>query len=252
MNKLLSCLLILLALTSCRGIKYQVTGNSSLQSFDGKKLYLKVIQDDEFVSIDSCEVVHGVFSFSGTVDSVQMAMLFMDDTQILPLVLESGNVSVDINEAVQKISGTPLNEKLYVYIDKRTQIENEAAELPHRYSQMIMDGYDEADIQILLSKQQQILVGRMDSLDTHFVKENFDNVLGPGVFMSIVSNNPYPVLTPQLEDILSSAPASFKENATIKKFLDEAEEFTKQMQYVPGQATEQARQEQKTADEKKK
>ncbi|MBR6286692.1 MAG: DUF4369 domain-containing protein [Bacteroidaceae bacterium] len=243
MNKLLSGLLLMFAvlLASCGGVKYNVSGTSSLPELDGKKLYLRVVDannDNELVSIDSCEVVHGQFSFSGTVDSVKMAMLYMDDTSIMPLVLEGGNVKIVLNDREQSVGGTPLNDKFYVYIDKRRQIENDALELPRRQNQMILDGVDETEMNMILSSEQARLEKQVDSLDTHFVKENFDNVLSVGVFMSIVSQFKYPVLTPQLEDILSSAPESFKENKLIKKYVEEAEEFKKQIQYIPGSSSD--------------
>ena len=89
MNKLLSGLLLMFAvlLASCGGVKYNVSGTSSLPELDGKKLYLRVVDannDNELVSIDSCEVVHGQFSFSGTVDSVKPSCAALHANCIAP------------------------------------------------------------------------------------------------------------------------------------------------------------------------
>lgn len=248
MNKIKSCLLVLLAvaLASCGGVKYNVSGTSTLPELDGKKLYLRVVDaNNELVSIDSSEVVHGQFSFKGSVDTIKMAMLYMDETSIMPLVLEGGAIKIVLNDHEQSVGGSPLNDKFYVYIDKRRQIENDAMELPRRQNQMILDGIDEIEINMVLSADQARLEAQMDSLDTHFIKENFDNVLGVGVFMSIAAQYQYPVLTPQFEDILSSAPVSFKQNAVISKYISDAEEFKKQIQYVPGSSTDDVKSEKK-------
>ena len=53
-------------------------------------LYLKSLRDGEWVKLDSAEVVHGLFSMKGKMDSVQMVTLYMDEESIMPIVLESG------------------------------------------------------------------------------------------------------------------------------------------------------------------
>jgi len=60
---------------------------------------------------------------------------------------------------------------------------------------------------------------------TNFIVENFDNVLGPGVFMMMTSGYPYPVLTPQIEDIMSKATKKFKDDAYVKQYYQTANEI---------------------------
>ena len=68
MNKVLYSLISLLALTSCANT-YNIQGTSNVSTLDGRMLYLKVLKDNDFKSVDSCDVVHGQFAFSGTLDS---------------------------------------------------------------------------------------------------------------------------------------------------------------------------------------
>ena len=60
---------------------------------------------------------------------------------------------------------------------------------------------------------------------TNFIVENFDNVLGPGVFMMMTGSYPYPVLTPQIEDIMSKATKKFKEDPYVKAYYQTANEI---------------------------
>ncbi len=69
--------------------------------------------------LDSAEVVHGLFSMKGKVDSVQMVTLYMDDESIMPIVLESGKIKVTISNTDLKAAGTSLNAALYDFIDKK-------------------------------------------------------------------------------------------------------------------------------------
>jgi len=63
-----------------------------------------------------------------------------------------------------------------------------------------------------------------DKLITSFVCENFDNVLGPGVFFMVTIGYDYPELTPWIEDIMSKATDKFKNDAYVKDYYAKAQE----------------------------
>ena len=210
-------------LSSCAS-SYNVRGTSSVSALDGSKLYLKTLKNNELKNIDSCEVVHGEFQFAGLLDTVRMASLFMDDESIMPLVLEEGEIVIRIENALQRVGGTPLNDSLYVFIDKHNQLTNRMSELGHRQSQMLLDGVDEEQINRELNIEANQIAAEEDQLVTKFICDNFDNVLGPGIFMMITSQYRYPILTPQIEDIMSKATQKFKSNAYVREYYQTAQE----------------------------
>ena len=224
MSRILYVFIAILALTSCAE-SYNIQGSSSISSLDGSKLYLKAFKNKEFKNIDSCDVVHGKFRFTGLLDTVRMASLFMDDESIMPIVVEKGEIEIKIDNASQKVSGTPLNDKLYDFITLHTQLNNEMNELSHKQSQMLLDGIEEEIIDRQLSMEAAVIAQKEDSLVTNFIVDNFDNVLGPGVFMIMTSSYPYPVLTPQIEDIMSKATRNFKEDPYVKEYYQTANEI---------------------------
>ena len=223
MNKVIYALVIACSLASCAE-SYSVEGASSVSALDGNKLYLKTIKDNELKNIDSCEVIHGKFRFSGQLDTIRLANLFMDDESIMPVVLEKGEINIKIDKAAQTVGGTPLNDKLYEFIDFHSRLDNQMAELSHKQSQMLLEGIDEALIDHQLSMEAADIARREDSLVTNFIVENFDNVLGPGVFMMMTSGYPYPVLTPQIEDIMSKATKKFKNDPYVRDYYQIATE----------------------------
>ena len=223
MNKIVYALVIACSLVSCAE-NYSVQGASSVSALDGSKLYLKTVKDNELKSIDSCEVVHGKFRFSGLLDTVRMANLFMDDESLMPVVLEKGEISIKIDKATQIVGGTPMNDKLYEFIDFHSRLDNQMAELSHKQSQMLLEGIDEAIIDHQLAMEAAEIARREDSLVTNFIVENFDNILGPGVFMMMTSGYPYPMLTPQIEDIMSKATSKFKNDPYVKDYYQIATE----------------------------
>ena len=223
MNKVLYTLFALALLTSC-GSSYNIEGTSNISTLDGRKLYLKVLKDNEFKKLDSCDVVHGKFGFSGSLDSVRIANIFMDEESVLPLVLESGNIIVKLDDAQQNVSGTPLNDKLFKFFNKYNQLKNQEQELVHKHDQAIMNGSNMDVVNARLNSEAERLSGLEDKLITSFVCENFDNVLGPGVFFMVTIGYDYPELTPWIEDIMSKATDKFKNDAYVKDYYAKAQE----------------------------
>lgn len=225
MNKIFYSLIVAVAmiLTSCAGT-YDIKGTSNVSVLDGKMLYLKQYHDSDLKNIDSCDVVHGQFGFSGRLDSVRMVTLFMDDENIMPVVLESGSINVKIDNGSQKVSGTPLNDKLSEFIEKYNQLEMQMNDLAHKQSQAIMNGEDEYTINQKLAIEAQQITQKEDKLITSFICDNFDNVLGPGVFFMMTMGYPIPELSPWIEDIMSKATDHFKNDAYVRDYYQKAQQ----------------------------
>lgn len=218
----------LLLLASCSE-QYSIEGKSSVAILEGKTLHLKAFRNGDIVSLDSCEVIHGRFRFAGQLDSVEMVNLFMDDQSVMPLVLEKGNLKINIDIARQTVTGGELNDSLYKFIRQKNRIDEQLSELPRRESRMIMDGMSHREIVALLSAKADSLAKEEDRLVTRFVIDNMGNVLGAGVFMIVTSAFPYPVLTPQIEQIMLEASPEFKEDPYVKEYMSLAEENMRRM-----------------------
>ncbi|MDE6181441.1 MAG: DUF4369 domain-containing protein, partial [Phocaeicola sp.] len=182
MNKLFFSVVALLAFTSCAS-EYKIEGSSSVSRLDGKMLFVKVPSGDRMLSVDSAEVVHGMFKMEGITDSISMASLYMDDESIMPFVIEKGKISIRIDNTRIIVSGTPLNDRLYSFVGKKTSLDDRAYELERKESRMIMDGKTQDEIRREMTKEREKLVTEMNSLAKEFIRQNYDNVLGPGVFI---------------------------------------------------------------------
>ena len=221
MNKLFFSVVSLLALTSCAS-EYKIEGSSSVSRLDGKMLFIKVPDGDRMVKVDSAEVIHGIFKMEGVLDSSVIASLYMDDINIMPFVIEKGKIAINIDNARIVVSGTSLDDRAY--------------ELERKESRMIMDGKDPNEIHHVIMTEREKLAAEMNDLAKQFIKKNYDNVLGPGVFIMICSNFDYPVMTPMIEEIVKDAPDSFKNNPMVKEYITVARanmEKLKSTQPVP-------------------
>ena len=108
---------------------------------------------------------------------------------------------------------------------KYDQLQNQNAELVHKHDQAIMDGRDMATVNQQLAAEAASIDQKLDDLVTGFITENFDNVLGPGIFMMMTSSFQYPELTPWIEDIMSKATDNFKNDPYVKEYMEAAQKI---------------------------
>ena len=231
MNRILYSVVVMLALTSCAeqfAESYNIQGSSSVSVLDGSKLYLKVLREGELATIDSAEIVHGTFVFSGRLDTTRIAMLSVRDAG-MPLVIETGDIKVSIERTGRRVSGSPMNDELYDYLDKHIQLNNQQEELGRKQIQMMLEGIDEHTIAEKLSAENQVLLMQIDSLETQFILRNIDNVLGPCAFQLLTSAYQYPMLTPQIEEIMGKATDKFKRDPYVNEYYTKAKELLARM-----------------------
>lgn len=240
-NKIVYIAASLLSLTSCAG-SYDIQGTSNVSDLDGQKLYLKVQKDGTLMNLDSCDVVHGQFAFSGKVDSTHIARIFMDDKDLLlPVVIEEGNISIKLDNTQQKVTGTALNDKLNKFWNKFVQIRNQYVDIDHEQSSALLDGQDEATVNLRLVKKALNVYQQGDKLFTKFVTDNFENILGPWGFFTRITYDTTPDAYPTwmndymfanalsalpswIEFIMVKAPESFKNDPEVKQFYDDFQE----------------------------
>lgn len=203
--------------------QYTIAGNASVSTLDGKMLYLKSRSEGGISKIDSCEVVHGKFSFSGKMDSAMMAEIFLDNTSIMPVVIEMGDVVVDISLLGQKAYGGTLNERLYSFLEAKSRLDSEKSDMALSRARLMMKGFPLFQSQRMCEERSRRIEEEADSLEVEFIRENYDNVLGPEIFGLVCSRYRYPVITEQISKILEGAPRKFRNHPIVREYVDIAE-----------------------------
>lgn len=226
--KFIYAVIITLVFTSCAS-EYQIQGSSSVSRLDGKMLFVKVPQGNDMMNVDSAEVVHGLFKMQGEIDTTMIASLYMDDQSIMPLVMEKGSIEIQIDNGRITVKGTPLNERLYDFVGKKSSLDDRAYEVERMESRMIMDGHPMDVVEMEINKEREKLTSEMNDLVKTFIQDNYENVLGPGVFLMLCNGFPYPLLTPLMEEIVDKAPDSFKNHSLIKEYVEVARENMQKM-----------------------
>lgn len=217
--------LLALAFVGCGGNHMNIQGTATIPELEGKTLYLRIYADGDMQVIDSARIQHGKFRFQGTEpDSSVMGCLFLGDESIMPVALDGSALTVKLDAAERKVTGSALNDTLFAFIARKAELDARVAELPRRESRMILDGMDHDEILRLLNTEAVVLSEQENALVSKFIKDNMHNCLGPGVFMIVTSNFPYPILNPQIEELIALGSPSFLNNDYVKEYIRLARE----------------------------
>ena len=119
------------------------------------------------------------------------------------------------------------------FILKKNSLDDRAYDVEHEESRMIMDGHDLATVHNEIGKKRAALADEMNTLAKEFIQQNYDNVLGPGVFLMLFNGMPYPILTPMMEEIVSKAPESFMNDPLVKEYVAVARSNMEKMKHHP-------------------
>lgn len=216
---------MLLLCSSCAE-QCNIQGSSTIVSMDGKVMYLsKFTTDGPAGCVDSCEVIHGRFSFAPGLDTVMVVRLFTGNECIMPLVIEGGDLSISVDHSGGRISGGVLNDRLNKFLMRRRRLDNRLWELDKKGMRMMYEGRSPEEVEKSTGKQMKKLQREMARLETEFIRDNYDNPLGPGLFVWLFAQNPVPVMTPQIEEIVDGAPPVFLDNPEVSRYLRRAAAF---------------------------
>lgn len=202
---------------------YSISGDLSRGVVNAEKLYLTVVDNEnQRVFIDSCEVVHGQFSFAGRVDSIVLGHLDVDGATMMPVVIEQGEVDISVDVFGTGITGGGLNKRLSDYYKSLNIIQQEWVSLYQRRVKLMRGGVNSQKEFEAIMLAEDSLNRATEKLQAEFILDNFNNVLGPGIFMMICDQYPIPMLTPQLRSILEQAPPVFLTHPRVSRFIRRA------------------------------
>ncbi len=225
MNRLCPLFFVfLLVLVSC-GKKYSIKGSSDVSVIDGKVIYLKSGNEESWKVVDSAEIVHGKFLMKGKLDSVQVVSIFMDGEHYMPMVLENGSIDMEITPTGFNVTGTPLNDRLYAFFHEKNSLDEQLEEAAHIESKLILAGSSPETAHRRSAEKVAEVTAKIRMLTKSFIEDNYDNILGPTVFLMVCASSfPYPLITPELQEIYDNGPASFREFEDLKKYVSKAQE----------------------------
>lgn len=230
MYKLLKFILIaafLPLLFSCSE-RYCIKGTTD-GFYNGEQAYIKVDSGGTWHIIDSCDILHGCFEMSGEVASPFLSSLFIGEEAIMPVIIECGDIIVELSMRDANISGTHLNNQLALFIENKEEYERLIMDIERHETSLILDGKTAESAAAIVRDSLMAVGDSLNSFIEESIRKHYNNVLGPCLFQLLCSAMPYPFITQQVERILVDAPQSFKDNHFVKSFIDAATENKRRM-----------------------
>lgn len=215
-------------LASCLG-KYSLKGSTD-GFYNGEQAYIKVDSGGVWHTVDSCDILHGCFEMSGEVDAPFLTSLFIGEEAIMPVIIESGDIVVNLSMRDANVSGTNLNDQLSQFIEDKDVFERRIMEIERRETALILDGHTAESAAAEVREAIAAVGDSMNLFVEKTIRDHYNTVLGPCIFQLLCSAMPYPLMTKQVEGILADAPQSFKDNHFVKMFVAAAEENMQRMQ----------------------
>lgn len=197
--------------------------------YNGEQAYIKVDSGGVWYTVDSCDILHGCFEMSGEVDSPFLTSLFIGEEAIMPVIIERGNIAVELSMRDANVSGTHLNNQLARFIEDKEGYERLIMDIERHETTLILDGKTAESAAAMVRDSLSAVGDSMNEFIEQSIREHYNTVLGPCLFQLLCSAMPYPFMTKQVERILADAPQSFKENPFVKRFIDVATENVRRM-----------------------
>lgn len=155
---------------------YTINGHLDDAQFDGKMVYL--FDGYSLTVIDSALVENGTFVFSDTVSTPRFAFLLTSQEETpyyLRVVLEPGDIYADM--ITDSLSGTPLNDELYQYVNQYNYYSQEIQNAYEQYAS-IADTTESEAAKAQFDEKYEGMMSDFNQLVCDAFERNKTNILG--------------------------------------------------------------------------
>ena len=107
----------------CWSKKYKIEGSWCVCMLEGKMVFIKMGVGDKLVKIDWGEVIDGLLEMEGKVDWRVLGWLYMDDEWMMGLVIEGGEIDIEIENGGIRMKGSGLKECLNDFVVEKKWVD---------------------------------------------------------------------------------------------------------------------------------
>jgi len=169
---------LILFLFSCQSRdNFFISGSVPDKTYDGEIIYIVPIDRPTKQFVDSMIVNDGTIAFKGAVSKPEICVIrakpvLRYNLEELLIIREPGNLTVKLDKS-SSVQGTPLNDSLQYWKERKMRYDFVNAELIKRYH----EAKDESAKQLFKMKQDS-LQALSNKFHFNFVLRNKDNIVG--------------------------------------------------------------------------
>lgn len=212
--------LFFLLFSSCGGNGFVVEGTVTGIDLDGDTLTLKRYTGDVLADVSDAVVGDGEFEFEGVADEPYVAGLFFGEVLVMPLIIENGDIEVEITDNWALAKGTELNDAFNTYLQSISSFNYEIANVSRLEARMIMDGVNPDSAKVFMEESFEKSYESMKAYIAGFVQEHYEDILGPFAFKQWFGQMYYPMSDTLFKRIIDEAPPVFRNNAEVKAMME--------------------------------
>ena len=179
-------LLCIIVLTACNSVKNKYVVNGVIPDGATSGMFVRMLDYNGGVVIDSVEAIKGKFTFKGVVNKPK-AVILASDMLYVTLILEEGVITVDLSDS-KNTKGSPLTEKYNEYVSKTENVIKEANEK----FMSIDNSLPEAEIMALRDALINEILAKLDEIPLSYLENHSNDILGAMIFYSWMSNQAEP------------------------------------------------------------
>ena len=207
---------VMLFLVSCEKNICKMNGLISYGYYNGDTVALCKYSNDSLINVGQSTIKQGVFGIECTANEPYMAGLYLNNVLLAPMVVEPGDINVRITAEETTVSGTVLNDALYRYIARVDSFKLSLADISRMEARLIMNGSDADAAKSFVERTFMKTNLEMELYIDNFIKEHYNDILGPFVFRQWYGPMLYPASNERVKDIMQGAPEYFKEHEYVK------------------------------------
>jgi len=207
-SKISMFILTALAASSCQD-SYVIEGSTDVFGYEGSSLYLVYFEKGIANSIDSCMVNHGRFHMENALDEPRFVLLRKGRSTILPLILENGDIEIQIHPENVDVSGTTQNEKLYTFIHEKDLADRRYDDLNQRRNQILSQKPIDMAALTATRDSMRSAISDCERVILDFFNENWNEMAAQGVFTMLTWNVREGNIPPVISKLLNEAPEEF-------------------------------------------
>lgn len=213
--RLIGYITLAISLTNCSD-QYTIDGETHLLP-DGTTLFLQRLTNQQFEIIDSAVVKDGRFAFKGHQRKPAIAILVPQDnraSQVPPLLLalEPGTIEIAFDSTLH-LSGTPLNNRLQEYEERRQTFDNHLQVITRLYLKEYLSGQLTDSTFTALKQAFEKEQKGLEQLTRKYITANTDNITSVYLFLQ----NSFLFSPEEQRQLIANAAAEFKKNPAIQK-----------------------------------
>lgn len=187
MKKVFGFIVAILLLASCANESYEING--SVENISEGKVLLQNIENNNYHTVDSTELVDGKFTFKGNVEMSDIYFIKIDGVRFnIQLFLENSKIDIKVNPddfAGIEVSGSATHAIYDEFLTGMNEFRAQIDAITEQYRQATTEGTISEAFQAELTEQANAVYEAQDAYLKSFTFENTTNIVGPFIASQI-------------------------------------------------------------------